>query len=246
MKDRGWAYGARGELRRCGSCHLSVNGAPGSKCVEREHVALYEKRRLAAAAQREAEAAYRKANSLSQADVRKNKTSIRGRTVEPDLPGELWRPFGGIYQVSNLGRVRGRWKWLMRQQTNRDGYPVVTVVLGGRKVTIRVHVIVCEAFHGHRPDGMEVAHQDGTRNNNRSDNLRWASPAENAADKRRHGTLFFGETAPNAKLNSQKVIQLRADYRSGLNLREIGKIYGISPSHACSVARGRSWSHLPI
>src|SRR3546814_16009402 len=57
-----------------------------------------------------------------------------------------------------------------------------------------------EAFVGPRPDGMEVAHNDGDPLNNRLENLRYATPAENTDDKLKHGTLLRGNAVGTAKL----------------------------------------------
>lgn len=117
---------------------------------------------------------------------------------------EEWRPVvggEGAYEVSDLGRVRsidrlvpvgnhmrrhpGR---LLSQRLNRKGYPVVGLVIGGREINTRVHILVCEAWHGMRPEGMVCRHLDGNPTNNSPDNLTWGTHAENCQDAVRHGT----------------------------------------------------------
>lgn len=45
---------------------------------------------------------------------------------------------------------------------------------------LKVHQLVCEAFHGGRPfDGAVVLHLDENALNNRPDNLRWGTQKEN-------------------------------------------------------------------
>lgn len=121
---------------------------------------------------------------------------------------ENWRPvlgYEGLYEVSSLGRVRSLdrvvvlrdeagtvWQrrtysgQVLRQQPHIAVYPQVKLSKNGRIVNRFVHVLVCEAFHGPRPDEMQAAHYDGDRNNARAENLRWATRAENEADKLRH------------------------------------------------------------
>ena len=121
---------------------------------------------------------------------------------------EEWRqvPEGeGVYEVSNLGRVRTNdrhvidkrgirlffpGKYLKAAPDPTTGYPRVRVF---RKAHY-VHRLVCEAFHGPAPEGKtQVSHWDGDKENNRAENLRWASSKDNAQDTIRQGR--------NAKLN---------------------------------------------
>jgi HNH endonuclease len=50
-----------------------------------------------------------------------------------------------------------------------------------------VHLVVCEAFYGPRPDGMVVRHLDGNSFNNIPSNLCWGTREENVQDDLRHG-----------------------------------------------------------
>lgn len=51
-----------------------------------------------------------------------------------------------------------------------------------------VHATICRAFHGPKPEGMEVRHLDGNRFNNAPENLKWGTSLENFEDAVRHGT----------------------------------------------------------
>lgn len=113
-----------------------------------------------------------------------------------------WRPvagFEGLYVVSNTGRVRS----LPRSGTRRDrmygghdlkparqisGHLAVSLSHDNQGHTQSVHVLVCEAFHGPRPEGSEVRHLNGNPADNRALNLVWGTRSENELDKVRHGT----------------------------------------------------------
>jgi hypothetical protein len=109
------------------------------------------------------------------------------------------------YEVSSLGNIRRavpdkcgrRLKVLSQSCCKATGYPRVNLFVNGKRIVRFVHQIVCEAFHGPKPSPThQVAHYDGTRFNNRADNLRWATPKENAADSIRHGTRPSGDAHP--------------------------------------------------
>jgi hypothetical protein len=110
------------------------------------------------------------------------------------MTAEEWRPVIGFpdYMVSNLGRVcstaRKRVPRVLACPPGTRGYRKVTLRLDGRNFTRHVHALVAEAFHGPRPDGMQVRHLDGDQLNNQASNLAWGSAVDNAADMRRHGT----------------------------------------------------------
>jgi hypothetical protein len=108
---------------------------------------------------------------------------------------EIWKSIPGVpgYSVSDRGRV----KRLRASRGTRPGhiltphlggrakcYPTVSVRADGPLKRWRVHRLVAMAFHGPPPTGRsEVAHIDGNPTNNRPANLRWVTPAENAADR---------------------------------------------------------------
>lgn len=127
---------------------------------------------------------------------------------------EDWRPvvgFEGLYEVSNLGRVRSldrvnsysrtcqysgrilnvkrKYKGrLLRPGTASNGYMTVSL---GRSNSVCVHVLVLTAFAGPAPTGTECLHRDGTRTNNNAENLRWGTRSENILDAIRHGTRSY-------------------------------------------------------
>jgi len=121
---------------------------------------------------------------------------------------EVWRPipgYEGLYDVSDHGRLRS---WLTRNPCGkrREEEPVVLAQTqkgceynrvelrgNGKKNYCRVHMLVLAAFVGPRPEGHEGAHWNGDSRDNRLSNLRWATHAENEADKRRHGRTACGD-----------------------------------------------------
>lgn len=120
----------------------------------------------------------------------------------------LWIPgFEGRYQASNTGRVRS---WVPNGAGGRRRNPTILteprvlkplliqerykVTLGyadGRRVNWGVHKAVAAAFYGLRPEGLETRHLNGDALDNRVENLRYGTRAENAQDRLRHGTNPF-------------------------------------------------------
>lgn len=158
--------------------------------------------------------------------------------------------YEGVYQVSDCGLVRSldrvdsasrqlRGRYL-RQSGSR--YLSVALSLGGVVIRREVHRLVAETFIGPCPLGMEVAHYDGNRVRNVLKNLRYATRAQNHADKIRHGTYQYGEKNPNAKLRAEDVDCIRELASEGHLRREIGQRFGISPSHISAIVRKSKWA----
>lgn len=114
---------------------------------------------------------------------------------------EEWRrvvAYEDLYEVSSFGNVRSLARTAMDKRGRRQsfrardlklvlkkqtGYMQVSLCRDGGQKDVSVHVLVAEAFHGPRPDGMEVLHRDADRANNRADNLRWGTRTENQQQK---------------------------------------------------------------
>jgi hypothetical protein len=109
---------------------------------------------------------------------------------------EVWKAipnFGGLYQVSDLGRVRSLSKFARRDgilsQHNCSGYLRVSLYRPkeDRPKLYLVHRLVLSTFIGACPDGMEALHINGDSGNNHLSNLRWATRSENVKDILAHG-----------------------------------------------------------
>lgn len=109
---------------------------------------------------------------------------------------ELWRPipgYEGTYEVSTLGRVRSRPRertrgGILKTPPGTSGYPEVRLYADGVGRTRRIHVLVCLAFLGPCPAGLEVRHLDDDKTNPTLPNLLYGTRSENVLDRVRLGT----------------------------------------------------------
>lgn len=107
---------------------------------------------------------------------------------------ERWREYPGDerYWVSDQGRV---WSYISGKVLSPGSLPtghlMVTLASCGERARLQryVHHLVLETYVGPRPDGKCACHWNDVPGDNRLDNLRWASPADNAADARRNGRV---------------------------------------------------------
>lgn len=121
------------------------------------------------------------------------------------------------------------------------GYRVVALKLFGGPVVrnLSVHRLILEAFKGPCPDGWQACHNNGIRDDNRIDNLRWDTQSGNFADKRRHGTHLQGERHPRARLTALQVEQIRQLYAEGvLNQPQLAARFSVCQSTISNVLLG--------
>lgn len=167
---------------------------------------------------------------------------------------EIWKPAPNApdYEVSSLGRVRrvtnrtsGKAGAVLRLQSLPAGYRfVVLTTASGKRQNLYVSRLICEAFHGAPPSPHHhAAHGDGDRSNNAAGNLRWATPVENAADKRRHGTHRTGEACHAARLTAAKVREVLM-WAPFVSARAIARVYRVSDATVRDIIHGRTWAHL--
>lgn len=131
----------------------------------------------------------------------------------------------GVY-VDEEGQI---WRRLSIHK-DAHGYPMVKVMGRG----VRVHSLVCRAYHGSPKDGQEVRHLDGSVDNNDPKNLSWGSHTDNMQDAVLHGTHYDG-----AKITADDRQEIIARRSLGESLRSIADDFGISPQRVCDLSKGR-------
>lgn len=112
---------------------------------------------------------------------------------------EVWKDckgYEGLYQVSNVGRVKalprerinhtgGRWiqpEMIMATRLNSDGYECVCLTNHNHiRKAERIHRLVAIAFLENPNKYPEVNHKNCIRHDNRVENLEWVSRKENCA-----------------------------------------------------------------
>lgn len=109
----------------------------------------------------------------------------------------------------------------------------------------RSHRLVCQLVHGEPPPGkIEAAHSCGVKACCNPRHLRWATPAENMADCKAHGTLVVGSKHPFTSLNECDVGNIRQQLAIGVGQGVLHRFYGVSRSTISRIALGQSWGHV--
>lgn len=179
--------------------------------------------------------------------------SIESCPMFPAVAGAEFRHCAGFlgYAVSSDGRL---WSCKGSKRHTRPWRPVKVhpTRLGytqyklrrddGRLVTCKVHQLVCAAFHGPCPSGLETRHDNGVRDDNRADNLLWGTHSDNVKDAVAHGTWQrYGESNANCKLTDEQVRWIRSVHKIRPKVAtqaQIAAMFGVSKNHVSKIVRG--------
>ena len=159
---------------------------------------------------------------------------------------EIWKNiegFEGLYQVSSEGRVKslerkvhhGRTvkERILKPNMDRGGYLLVYLYAGGKRKTLKVHRLVCQAFHDNPDNKQEVNHINEDKTDNRACNLEWCTRIENV----NHGS----RNERSAKALSKPICQYTLDekiVKTWASLTEVKRQTGFGQSHISEVANG--------
>ena len=101
---------------------------------------------------------------------------------------EVWkdiRGYEGLYQVSNLGRVKslnykrtGKER-ILKITKDRNGYYLVNLRKNNKTKMFKVHYLVADNFIPNPYNKPEIDHINTNPSDNRVENLRWATREEN-------------------------------------------------------------------
>jgi len=157
---------------------------------------------------------------------------------------EQWRDiegYEGLYQVSDLGRVRSldrvvpharfgtmrlKGRIVSLVPHNQSGYFISRLHKEGVERTFYVHRLVAAAWIGPCPNGKQVRHGTNGHLDNSTSNLSYGTRSQNELDKRRDGTH-----------GGRRVV--RGDGIEFINMHAAAEESGCSASNICKVCNGR-------
>lgn len=133
------------------------------------------------------------------------------------------------------------WPWMADRL--RHG-KFIARVRKGKARWVQAHRIACRAIHGPPPfPDAHAAHGCGRACCVNPKHLRWATAAQNMADKKVHGTQARGVDAPTAKLTDAQAAKMRLDAKHWPQ-RVLAKRYGVTLNTVNKVLAGKSWGHV--
>lgn len=168
-----------------------------------------------------------------------------------ETKNEIWKPikdYEGLYEVSNLGRVRSvdhyviqpnphngdlqkvmRRGRILKPSFSNAGYLQLSLSSGSRQYqTFQIHRLVATHFIENLDNLAEVNHKNEEKTDNRVENLEWCSRLYN---------VYYGN---NTK--TRPVLQMDDNgnvIKKFTSARNAARILGLNPSSITGVCRGR-------
>lgn len=170
---------------------------------------------------------------------------------------EEWKPvvgYEGLYEVSNMGRVRSldrkvallngevrHYKGkILKQRITTQGRKMVALYKDRKKYYKTSHSLVAEAFIGERPESYHVCHINGDYTDNRLSNIQFDTVSQNSIDNYR-----YGSKSPRGKLSIEQVLEVRNLYTTGKYKQiELADKFNISPDNISRIINRKTFSWL--
>ena len=153
---------------------------------------------------------------------------------------------GRIWSAVNTRYHKPRW---LKNILGKNGYLYVNLLKNGERHVRYIHRLLLENFIG-SSNCLECRHLNGIRIDNNLENLKWGTRKENAEDAIKHGTLKGGNGRKGSEVNTAKLTEQEVRiiiymYRTKeFTMREIAKVYTISPTQVCDIVNKKTWKHL--
>ena len=151
------------------------------------------------------------------------------RIIDIELENEQWRDiegYDGMYQVSNLGRVRsrksGEWK-VMRAKIKCNGYSQLDLYKDNKVKTVYIHRLVASVFIPNDDEAKnQVNHRNEIKTDNRAVNLEWCTASYNLS----YNGLRRRRKQPKPYIHPRpKIDKVKRLYRADLSIDDNIKLF---------------------
>lgn len=109
-----------------------------------------------------------------------------------------------------------------------------------------VHQLVYEAYVGLVPEGMQINHKNGIKDDNRLENLELVTPKENTVHAYKTGLAvgLKGEDNSMAKVEECHIREAYEMFRKGLCNDCVADVLGLHSRYVSLIRHGKRWEYL--
>ena len=164
--------------------------------------------------------------------------------------------YEGLYQVSNLGRVKSLKRIVLRGDKKNElkekilkgilvnnYYLRVDLYKNSCKKSFYLHRLLAIAFIENIQNKLYVNHKNGVKLDNRLVNLEWCTQEENIKHANITGLIPRGVQGVDAKLTEEQVKYIK--YNSeGINQPTLARMFGVNQSIIHCIRKNKTWKHI--
>ena len=175
---------------------------------------------------------------------------------------EVWKEikgYNGIYQVSNIGRVKSKTQYckgrlgsgkqngrVLKQQKCYKGYLRVSLSFNKVRFNTGVHRLVALSFIDNPLNKPQVNHINGIKTDNTVENLEWCTNKENQihAVKNKLNNPNLGEKHHMSKLSNKDVNVVRWIHKIGWSNKQLAEDYNVSQTAMSNILRNKTYKNV--
>jgi len=160
----------------------------------------------------------------------------------------------GMFSIDDAGRIWRHSKYSScgtichiepRRAECKHSCGYLHLAIGGRKgLRAYAHRVIWQHLNGEIPDGMEINHINGIRNDNRPENLELVTNSQNKVHGHRVLGHCIGEAHWAARLTVAKVKEIRNLAKSGTTHAELARRYNVRRESIRDIIEKRNWAWL--
>ena len=172
---------------------------------------------------------------------------------------EQWKDvfeFEGLYQVSDLGRVKSlsrmtrfgsvnflKKEIIRKQFVKKSGYLCVDFCKNNIIKKNHVHRLVANCFIINKEGKSQVNHINGVKADNRANYLEWSTCSENILHSYHTGLHKSGQNASFSKLSEIEILSIREN-KNNLSYRDLSLLHKVSKSNIGQIMIKKTWAHI--
>lgn len=186
----------------------------------------------------------RRLRSAGNKDTQAMILIYKGKPFRPitDAPGYFCAADGALLSVRRTKKPR-----LLNPMVSKAGYRVLRFYSGTNESgrLNYVHAVIATTWIRPRIPGECCNHKNGTKTDNRVENLEWVTPRENVLHRMNVlGKNNRGSNHGLSKLKEAQVLEIRGAIKMGRRVSDVAAHYGMHQSTISYIKSGKLWGWL--